>query len=250
MFQSTRGVPRFSLRAPRAARQKRRWLGLGLLAALGWALISISGEPQIAVAQTEILDRVAATIGGVPITQSDVVREYRLETFLATGRVPMASPDAATRKAVLARLIDQTVLASQLGNYMVDKDAVRAATAKRITGLKKACGSDSALDAALHQLGIGEAQLTAHLRKQEQISAMIEIRLRPVATVEPQQIEQYYTKSFVPAYRRARSIAPPPLAEVRERIRAVLVERKVNQLLDEWLVGLKRDAGVEILPED
>ncbi|MGH9351739.1 MAG: SurA N-terminal domain-containing protein [Terriglobia bacterium] len=196
-------------------------------------------------APTVTLNRVVASVGGVPLTQRDVEQEYQLETLLSTGKAPAALPAAPVMASVQSRLIDQKLLEQALSEYRFDQGAVDRQAAGRLADLRKKFKDEAAFRSALHTLGMNEQQLTGRLKEQDKILEMIDEQLRPSATVSAQEIESYYQKTLVPSY--AGKGAPPALKDVQSEIREILVQKNINQLLDQWLAELKKDHPVELL---
>lgn len=222
---------------------KTAWLRLLALAGV------LAAAAATAHAQTITLDRVAATISGVPLTASDVTRECALEALL-NGRPAPEDPAPADRSAALSRLIDQTLLARELGNYRFDKHAENSQAEKRMAEIKRRLKSESNFTAALRSLGLNEGQLLERLQAQDEILQMIDRRLRPAATVSPKDVAAYYQETFLPEYQREHSGAPPSLTATETRIREILTQKKINALLADWLAELRKENNVRILPNE
>lgn len=199
-------------------------------------------------AGSETLNRIVASVGDTAITQRDVTEEYRFERFL-NGESPTGSPNAQESQAVLGRLISQTLLAEQIGaSGRESKNAVKNAeeTLKEVRGKFP---NEQAYQSALQSLGMTEQQVLKRLVLYQRTLGMINNRLRPSALPDPKEIEDYYKNTFVPAYAKEHRGAPPPLDDVREQIREILVQKKMNELLDEWLGRLKSTHRVAIYSE-
>lgn len=198
-------------------------------------------------AATETLDRVVALVGSAAVTESEVIAEYRLETFLSDGRVPSRPPDPAVFDRVESRLIDQKLLETQLDAYPVDSKSIQQRAAEQMTQFRKKVKTAAYFQASLQELGIGHADLLKRLEEQQRILSMIDKHLRPAAAVTQQEIESYYQKTFLPDFKNRSRGAPPALGEVQSRIREVLTQEKINQLLQGWLSELKKDEQVQVL---
>ena len=196
---------------------------------------------------TETLDRVIATASGVPFTQSDLIHEYRLESFLAGGRIPADPPDPAAQTSALARLINQKLMQGELGGYRFNDGAINLRARRRMAMLKNKFKNEEDFQAALRALGMNESQLMNRIEDQEKILEMIDMRLRPAATVDAKDIESYYHKTLLPGFAREGKGPTPSLAQTQGKIREILIQKKINQLLDEWLIELRRERQVEIL---
>lgn len=198
-------------------------------------------------APTVTLNRVVASVDRAPLTERDVEQEYRLEAFLATGKVPADSPTSAEMTRARSRLIDQTLLEQASAEYSFDSGAVSREAAAVLAGLKKKFANAADFDAALRELGMTGEQLLAKLKEHAEILQLIDAQLRPSATVSAQDIRAYYEKTLVPGY--AGKGSPPALKNVQGEIHEVLVQQKINQLLDQWLAELKKEHPVRILGE-
>ena len=199
-------------------------------------------------ARGEMLNRIVASVGDTAITQRDVIEEYRFERFL-DGKPPTGSPNAQESQAVLSRLISQTLLAEQISaSGRESKNAAKSAeeTLKEVRGKFP---DEQAYQSALQSLGMTEQQVLKRLAMYQRTLGMINNRLRPSALPDPKDIEDYYKNTFVPAYAKEHQGAPPPLDDVREQIREILVQKKMNELLDDWLDRLKSTHRVAVYSE-
>ncbi len=197
----------------------------------------------------ETVDRVVAVIGNDGITESDVIQEYRFEVFAAGGSLPANLPDAAAFGKAESRLINQKLLEQQLANYPEDRNVVRERAEQQMDRVQEHSKGFAQFDAALRLLGLTRAQFLSRLEQQQHILMMIDNRLRPAAAVEPRDIQTYYHKTFLPEFERRYGGDSPPLSQVQDRIREILVQERINQLLQQWLTELKQAQHVRELPE-
>jgi SurA-like N-terminal domain len=193
----------------------------------------------------ETLDRVVASIGNAAITERDVDEEYHFERFLQ-GRPPTGSPDPVVRKAALSRLISQKLLEEQIGSVSRNAAAAQESAENTLQQVRKEFRSDEAYRSALRTLGMTEPQVLKRLKLYQRTLRMIDERLRPTAQPDLKEVEAYYKETFVPEYAKSHTTPPPPLAEVRDKIQEILVQRKINQLLSRWLDRLKSTRRVTI----
>ena len=106
--------------------------------------------------------------------------------------------------------------------------------------------SEEAFQAALGKLGMRHQEIVARLQAQERMLYLIDERLRPAAWVDLSEIDNYYRETFVPAYERRRDSKPPPLEEVDSQIREILVQKKINELLPDWMGELRTGRRVKV----
>ena len=195
--------------------------------------------------RAETLDRVVASIGHIAITQRDVEEEYHFERFLQ-GQPPTGSPDPVAREAILSRLISQKLLAEQMVSARARSAAAKESAEKTLNEVRKEFPDDQAYRSALRALGMTEPQVLKRLELYQRTLRMIDERLRPSAQPDPKDVEAYYKDTFVPEYAKSHATPPPPLAEVRDKIQEILVQRKINQLLAKWLDRMKTASRVTI----
>jgi hypothetical protein len=188
---------------------------------------------------------VVATIGNVAVTQADVEAEYRFELFL-DGRKPEAPPDAANFAAARDRLIEQRLLAEEAAAEGVKPEGARDKAAETLAEVRKRFGNPEGFESALKAAGLDEQQAINRLLDQEKALRMIEQRFRPAAWPEPAEVEAYYRETFVPEFARRSTASPPPLSEVENQIREILVEKKIDRLLGAWLEEMKAARRVRV----
>jgi peptidyl-prolyl cis-trans isomerase SurA len=214
-----------------------------VLLATGAAAQSSAGTATGSGAQT--LDRVVAAVGNAAITASDVEAEYRLELFL-DGKEPEGGPGADILNQVRQRMIDRILLEDEVQTDSIKVSPDDPAVVAHWSELQKKFPSAGAFASALGKLGMSEEALKSVLAEQEAILRLIDQRLRPEAVVEPPEIEAYYRDTFVPSLAQQGSQPAPPLSDVESRIREILVQQKVNGLLEQWLKRLRNRGDVRV----
>jgi hypothetical protein len=197
-----------------------------------------------ALALGETVDRVVAAVGNRAITASDIEVEYRMELLL-DGKDPAGSePDRSILNQVRDRLIDRVLLEEEATADGIEVAPNDPAVDDRLETLLQKFSSPGALTADLSKIGLNEGALRRHLAGEERVLRVIDERLRPLAAVEPSEIEAYYRQTFVPELARQSQEPPPPLAAVESRIREILTQQKIDKLLAEWLKTLRASHDV------
>jgi peptidyl-prolyl cis-trans isomerase SurA len=197
---------------------------------LGWLSLAL---------QAAIIDRILAVVNGKIITLSDVERERQYLALAADG-----SRNAPSLPEILAKVIDQHLIRQQMEQFPgvdVSSDEVQ----NQLAGLRQGSPDPAEWQRQWEQTGISLAQLENHLREQLKILKFLDNRFRPFAIVEAVEIEEYYRRDFLPPL-QSKKVVPPPLSEVEEKIRGVLIEQKINDQVDEWLKSLKEAATIQI----
>ncbi len=214
-----------------------RTLGPGLL--IGFVLCAASIAQQPVADETQLVDRVLAVVDEDPILASEV------DQVVALGLLEPASEeeDEAFRRRVLDGLIEQRLRFHEIDRYgfaevpLEEVDDQYAAIEERL-------GGQAALAARLAELELDEEGLRQLLARQLMVLIYVEERLGPRVLIGLDDIQAYYDETLVPAMRERRQPVPA-VAEVRERIREVLRQQRLNDEIDLWTEELRLDADIE-----
>ena len=71
----------------------------------------------------------------------------------------------------------------------------------------------------------------------------VEVRLRPNVHVQPEEVEAYYRAQILPDLERA-GVKMVTLQEVEPKIRELLLQQHMDELLDAWLHNLRQQTPV------
>jgi len=208
-------------------------------AAMSWS------APKASASAAEVVDRIVATVNGHVILQSEWDEELGYEAVLSGRRLTDFTDDE--RKAALDRLIDQELLIEQMATANFSRASQLEAEGKvaEARKLSQAGGSDSAWTATLAQFRLTEKDLIEHVRRELDVMRLVDARLRPAVQVDANSVEAYYREKFVPQLQQAGS-AKVTLDEVSDKIRDLLTEQKVNELLVSWLHTLRSEGEVKV----
>jgi peptidyl-prolyl cis-trans isomerase SurA len=196
-------------------------------------------------ASAEVIDRIVATVNGHIILQSDWDEALCYEALLTNRSLGQFTED--DRRAVLDRLIDQELLRGQ----MKSADFVHATDAEAATRVADArkqypqAASSEVWRALLANYHLTEKDLLARVRQQIDLMRLVEARLRPAVQIDSKSIEAYYREQFVPKLKQT-GASEVSLAEVSGKIRELLTEQKVSELLVSWLQTLRSEGQVRI----
>lgn len=206
--------------------------------------LALLGCAPALFAAAAVVDRIVATVNGHVILQSELDEEIAYESVLS-GRPPSAFTEAE-RKAALDRLIDQELLAEQMTTSSFEPASEQEAAAKvaEARSQNEKAGA-SAWDAILTGFHLTEKDLVEHVRGQMDLVRLVDTRLRPAVQIDANSVEAYYREKFVPQLQRAGS-AEAALDEVSDKIRDLLTEQKVNELLVSWLHTLRSEGAVRV----
>jgi hypothetical protein len=216
-------------------------LFLTLLSALLLALLPTSAtaqDPQKSALQLQ--DRILAVVDEDPILVSD------LDRVIGLGLAkPLAEEEDTTfRRRVLDDLIDQRLRfreVERFGFEVLPLDLMEE-QARAIAGR---FASPEAFRDKLRELGLTREGLHQLLARQLLVLTYVEERLGPRIFVSLEDIQRYYRETLGPRLRREGATVPP-LEEVREQIRVVLKEQRLNDEIERWTTDLHSAANIQM----
>jgi hypothetical protein len=213
------------------------------LAAFALLLASLFLIP--AHASGEVIDRIIATVNGHIILQSDWDEAMCYEALLSNRELTQFSAD--DRRAVLDRLIDQELLREQMrsADFSHATDAEVEARVAEARKLYPEAASAQAWQSLLTRYHLTEKDLFVHVRRQIDLMRLVDARLRPAVQIDSKSIEAYYRDQFVPKLKQS-GASEVPLADVSAKIRELLTQEKVSELLVSWLQTLRSEGEVHI----
>lgn len=213
-------------------------------AAAAW-LLAAGSAAYPAPPPAQLVDRVVAVVDEDPILASDV------ERVIALGQLEPRGGEAAQqlRRRALDLLIEQRLRFHEIERFGFETVSVPAVEAQ-VERLRSRYPDEETFLAVLGELGLDLKGLRQLLARQLSTVAYVEERLGPRVFVGLEEIRRYYDESFAPDL-RARGEAVPPLDEVREQIRAVVKEKRLNEEVVRWTEELRRAADVvDLLDRD
>jgi hypothetical protein len=191
----------------------------------------------------DVLDRIVATVNNHIILQSEWQDAIRYEAFI--GGRSLDQVQAPDRKAALDHLIDQELLREQMRSSGFPH-ASSVEVEKNIQEIRKRYpggDSETGWQAALARYGLTEPELKRRVALQADLLGLVDARLRPNIVIDSKSIESYYNQELLPQLRQS-GAGQVPLAEVTPKIKELLTQQKMNQMLVAWLQDLR--SGSEI----
>jgi peptidyl-prolyl cis-trans isomerase SurA len=205
-------------------------------------LLSALARPAAA---GEVIDRIVATVNGHIILQSDWDEGLRYEALLS-GR-PLSLFTDEDRRAVLDRLIDQELLAEQMKSASFQHATETEATVQVDNARTQYpdAVTDQDWQKVLARFGLTQQELVQHVQQQIDLMRLVDAHLRPAVQIDSKSIEAYYRDKFVPQLKQSGG-RDVPLADVSAKIRELLTEQKVNELMVSWLQSLRSESKVSM----
>lgn len=194
----------------------------------------------------EVIDRVVATVNGHIILLSDWEDSLRYEAF-SSGR-PLDRMTAEDHKAALDHLIDQELLREQLKDADIQHPSPEEVTRRVLEIRRQYAEGETELGwrTLLDRYRISEENLRDRVAAELDLMRLVDARLRPSVTVDSKSIESYYNQELLPQLRQSGG-QNIPLADVTSKIKELLTQKKISQLLTTWLHDLR--AGSKIRAE-
>ena len=224
---------------------------LSILGAAAWlaSLWAPSARPQTAAyselsggaigSGAEAVDGVVARIQDDILTESEL-RELSAFQMLVDGH-------QKTRSELISELSDQWIVRGEAAAAKYPEPSpedVDGAYAQ----LEKQFKSAEEFKSRCAGVGLTEAAVRRQLREQLYLSRFLDFRFRPAAQIDDQQIADYYKTEFEPQLKK-RGEAVPPIENVEDTIREVLVLRAINDRAATWLDDTRKQLKIDVLPE-
>ena len=195
--------------------------------------------------RAEVVDRIVATVNGHIILQSDWDEALCYEALLNGHTFDQFSEEE--RRAVLDRLIDQELLGEQMKSASF-QHASEAESAARIADARKhypEAATAEGWNAVLNRFRLTEKDVLAHVQQQIDLMRLVDAQLRPTVQIDSKTIEAYYREKFVPQLKQ-NGAGEVALADVSGKIRELLTQERVSELLVSWLQSLRSESKVSI----
>ena len=192
-----------------------------------------------------MFDRIVATVNGHIILQSDWDEALCYEALLSGRALRQFTDD--DKRVVLDRLIDQELLGEQ-ANSAYFQHATAPEVTSRLAEARKLypeAKTDAGWQAVLARFRLAEKDLAAHVEQEIDLMRLVDARLRPAVQIDSKTVEAYYREKFVPQLKQS-GAGEVPLADVSGRIRELLTQEKVNELMVSWLQSLRSESKVSV----
>lgn len=212
---------------------------LGLMAGFQAAVATAQKNAESDAPEPELVDRIVAVVDEDPILSSDLDRAIGLG--LATQGAEES--DEQFRRRVLDLMIDERLRAHEVDRFgftEISLSEVETATVQLIAGFS----SEEAFEQRLEELALTRDEVRQILARQVMVLTYVDERLGPRVFVSLDDIREYYDSVLAPEM-EATGQPLPEIESVREQIRAVLREQRLNQEIEAWTDELRLEADIE-----
>jgi hypothetical protein len=193
----------------------------------------------------DVIDRIVAVVNGHIILQSDWDEALSYEALLDHRDVGQFTDE--DRRGVLDRLIDQELLGEQMKSASF-QHASESEVSDRVEEARKQypeAATDEGWGRVLARFGLSEKDLIAHVEQQIDLMRLVDAHLRPAVQIDSKTVEAYYREKFVPQLKQS-IVEAVPSTDVAAKIRELLTQQKVNELMVSWLQSLRSESKVSV----
>lgn len=204
------------------------------------ALFPALPESQMAHADAQTIDGIAARIEDDVITESEVNELAAFQKLVDGSSKPRAQ--------LIQELADQWIVRgeAEAAKYPQPSQETVDAAYQQLVGQ---FASAQEFKNRCTQVGLSDAAIRRLLIQQLYLSRFLDFRFRSAAQVSDEEIENYYSKEFAPQL-KSRGETVPPLESVQGTIREVLVQREIANRANEWLDETRTRLKIDVVPED
>ncbi len=216
---------------------------LGFAARPAFAQTAGGSQPQPPAASLDAgaqpIDGVAARIEDDIVTESEV-RELGAFQKLVDGK-------SKPREELLRELADQWLIRNEAMTAKYGQPSA-ADVDRAYAEFVKQFPSPEEFEKRCAEVGLTEAAVRRLIAQQLYLSRFIDYRFRPEAQVSDAQVDAYYQNEFVPQL-KARNESVPPLDDVEDTIREVLIQRAINDRATKWLDDTRDRLRIDIVSQ-
>jgi len=191
-------------------------------------------------AGAKLEDRVLAVVDEDPILASDLNR------IIALG-LKTKNPgedDTVFRRRVLNDLIEERLRFHEIDRFGFGQVPV-AEIDKQLAVARARFKDEATFQKTLKDLNLTIKDLRQLVARQLMVLTYVDEQLGPRVFVSLDDINAYYTNELTPAMKKSNQPVPP-VDEVRDQIRGVLREKRLNEALGKWTQELRQKADVQV----
>jgi parvulin-like peptidyl-prolyl isomerase len=206
-----------------------------------WAVVLLAALVAPATAQQEVtvIDRILAVVDEDPILQSEVDQVIGLDLIERQTE----EPDEEYQRRVLTRLIDQRLRFHEIDRFGFSELPIDEVE-RQFSGFRERLGGGDRFVERLAELGLDETSLKQLVARQIMVVTYVEERLGPRVFVGIDDITAYYD-DVLTTEMAATGQPLPPIQEVREQIRDVVKQQRLNEEIGRWTEELRQKADIE-----
>ncbi|HMF90667.1 MAG TPA: SurA N-terminal domain-containing protein [Candidatus Angelobacter sp.] len=203
--------------------------------------------PGVATGQAQVVvDRMVAVVNKRVIMESQLDQEVRLGRLLE-GKPPAGDKlDFAEKSQALEQLIDRELLEQQIPPSDMETPSPEelARRLKEIRAREPGLETEAGWKARLAADDLTLQDVERRVISEFSVLYFIDMRFRGLVRVDKAAIAAYYQDKFLPQLRN-RGAPEPALAAVSDQIEKILVEQRVDEMLNDWIKALRAQAQID-----
>jgi hypothetical protein len=190
-------------------------------------------DPVARAPVLELADRIVAVVDEDPILASD------LDRAIGLGLVSQLADesDNAFRRRVLDLMLEERLRAHEVDRFGFTEISL-AEVEEAVEALKSGFEDESAFGDRLSEFDLTVDDVRQIVARQVMVLTYVDERLGPRVFVSLDDIREYYDSVLAPEMQRMGQTLPE-LGQVREEIRRVLREQRLNQEIERWTDELR-----------
>jgi len=196
---------------------------------------------QVPGQKIEILDRMVAVVNGRMVTQSDLQKAAQWSTISADS-AGLAS--VRVNDEVLRLYLERILIRQEIENY----PGLEVAEEEIQVQVQRLQAKQPTLEAWKNPSEL--EKIRAEFREQLYYEKFIDLRFRHFIEVRPEEMDAYYRDIFTGEWNKSGKQLLPPFEQVQDTIRRILIETKIHQQLNLWIMDLKQKAEIILFPEN
>src|SRR5690348_4169145 len=200
----------------------------------------LTAAPQPTAPQAQVVDSIVVRIEDDIITLSEL-RELAAYQRLLDGR-------SQSNEELRSELIEQWVVNNEATTSRFPQPAETEVNREAGRVESSATGSGS-YQQRLAEVGLTREAVRRIITRQIYLARYLDYKFRSSIQVSDSAIENYYRDQLLPQL-QAKGQPAPPLTDVRDQIREVLIEQGVNERTAAWFAETKPRLKIELEPLD
>ena len=196
-------------------------------------------EPAGAAPVAELVDRIVAVVDEDPILAS------ALDRAIGLGLVSQAADesDLVFRRRVLDQMLAERLRAHEVDRFGFTEISL-AQVDRAVAALESRFADRRAFEGRLSEFGLTMDDVRQIVARQVMVLTYVDERLGPRVFVSLDDIREYYDSVLTPEM-KSTGQSVPDLDRVREEIREVIREQRLNEEIERWTEELRREADIE-----
>ncbi|MFZ0580783.1 MAG: hypothetical protein WAM23_06585 [Candidatus Acidiferrales bacterium] len=191
-------------------------------------------------------DKSAQEIDGVAARiEDDIITESEVHELAAFQK--LVDGESKPRQELLRELIDQWMIRNEATATKYGQPSAEDVD-RAYSEFVKQFPSPQEFEKRCAAAGLTEAAVRRMVAQQLYLSRFIDYRFRPSAQVTDEQVEAYYHDEFAPQL-KARNQPVPPLDDVDDTIREVLIQRAINERSTKWLDDSRDALRIDVMSQ-